>query len=76
MVTQLNDYNVALELQVWLDDEKRHVEKRSELREKVFAALTREGVEMPFETIQLAPVRFDEAGHGGADRVRSAIPAT
>lgn len=55
VVTQLNDYNVTLELQAWLDDERQHLQKRFELREKVFNALTAAEVEMPFETIQLAP---------------------
>jgi small conductance mechanosensitive channel len=54
-VTQLNDYNVTVELRVWLDNEREHVEKRAELRERAFQALSREGVVMPFETIQLAP---------------------
>ena len=57
VVMQLNDYNVALELQVWLRDERQHVEKRFALRERVFNALTQAGVEMPFETVQLAPFR-------------------
>ena len=57
VVTQLNDYNVTMELQVWLDNERDHVKKSLELREKVFKALTAAGVEMPFETIQLAPHR-------------------
>ena len=55
VVTQLNDYNVNLELRAWLNDERQHVHKRLELREDVFKLLTRAGVEMPFETIQLAP---------------------
>jgi small conductance mechanosensitive channel len=55
VVTQLNDYNVTLELQAWLENEREHVKKSLELREKVFKALTAAGVEMPFETIQLAP---------------------
>jgi len=55
VVTQLNDYNVALELQAWLKNEREHVKKSLELREKVFKALTAAGIEMPFETIQLAP---------------------
>ncbi|MDX1616244.1 MAG: mechanosensitive ion channel family protein [Candidatus Promineifilaceae bacterium] len=55
-VTGLNDYNVALQLQVWLDDETKHIEKRFELREGIFVALTTAGVDMPFETIQLRPV--------------------
>lgn len=56
VVTQLNDYNVAVELQVWLRNERDHVEKRFQLRERVFDALTEAGVDMPFETIQLAPM--------------------
>jgi len=59
VVTALNDYNIALELQAWLDNERQHVEKRFELREKVFQALNRAGVEMPFETIQLRPIQVD-----------------
>ncbi len=55
-VTQLNDYNVTVELQAWLDNEREHVEKRSNLRERAFNTLTRAGVEMPFETLQLAPL--------------------
>lgn len=56
VITQLNDYNVAVELQVWLRNERDHVEKRFQLRERVFETLTEAGVDMPFETIQLAPV--------------------
>jgi len=62
VTTALNDYNVALELQVWLIDERKHIEKRFELREKVFDALNRAGIEMPFETIQLAPMQVNMAG--------------
>jgi small conductance mechanosensitive channel len=61
IVTALNDYNTALELQIWLDDERQHVEKRSELREKAFKALDSAGIEMPFETIQLAPMQVNMA---------------
>jgi small conductance mechanosensitive channel len=55
VLTQLNDYNVTLELQAWLENEREHVKKSQALREKMFKALTAAGVEMPFETIQLAP---------------------
>jgi len=58
VVTALNDYNVAMELQAWIDDERRHVEKCFELREKVFKTLTQAGVELPFETLQLQPVEI------------------
>ena len=61
MVQQLNDYNVAIELQAWLKDERQHVEKRSELREKAFNALNKAGIEMPFETIQLSPMQVNLA---------------
>ncbi|MGD8405199.1 MAG: mechanosensitive ion channel family protein [Anaerolineales bacterium] len=62
VTTALNDYNTALELQAWLIDERQHVEKRAELREKVFYALNQAGIEMPFETIQLAPLQVNMAG--------------
>lgn len=58
VVTALNDYNVALELQAWIYNERHHVEKRFELREKVFTTLTRAGVEMPYETLQVQPVEI------------------
>jgi len=61
VVQQLNDYNVAIELQAWLIDERQHVEKRSELREKVFNAFNKAGIEMPFETIQLNPMQVNLA---------------
>jgi len=56
VVTALNDYNVALELRAWIYDERHHVEKRFELREKVFNTLTGAGVNMPYETLQVQPV--------------------
>jgi len=62
VTTALNDYNLALELQAWLIDERQHIEKRFELREKVFNALTKADVEMPYETIQLAPMQVNMAG--------------
>ncbi len=55
VVKALNDYNTLLELRVWLDDEKQHVPQRFKLRERVKDALDAAKVEMPFETIQLAP---------------------
>jgi small conductance mechanosensitive channel len=56
VVTALNDYNVALQFQVWLDHERDHVIRRFELREKIFTSLTEAGIHMPYETIELAPV--------------------
>jgi len=53
VVTALNDYNVAIELQVWLKNERQHVEMRSQLREKIFNKLTEVKVEMPFETLRI-----------------------
>ena len=63
VVQHLNDYNVAIELQAWLIDERQHVEKRSELREKVFNAFNKAGIETPFETIQLSPLQVNLANN-------------
>ncbi len=66
VVTQLNDYNVALELQAWIGDEREHVEHRYALRESIFNALNAAGVSMPYETLQLAPFDVRLAGQGGS----------
>lgn len=55
VVVKLNDYNVALELQAWLKNERDHIQQRFDLREGVFKVLTDANVEMPLQTIQLAP---------------------
>lgn len=60
VVTALNDYNVQIELQAWLDNEREHVPERSDLRENVFNALNAAGIEMPYETIQLTPVEIKQ----------------
>jgi small conductance mechanosensitive channel len=56
VVTDLGDFNVTVVLQAWVRDERRHVAKAAELREKAYHALTREGVEMPYETFAITPV--------------------
>lgn len=58
VVKALNDYNTLLELRVWLDDEKTHVAERFALRERMKNVLDAAKVEMPFETIQLAPFQM------------------
>ena len=58
VVTALNDYNVAMQLRVWLDDEHKHVLARHSLREKLFEALRSGGVEMPFQTFALTPLEI------------------
>lgn len=61
VVKALNDYNLEVELQAWLDDEKTHIVKRFELREKMFEAFRTAGIDMPFETVQIAPVELRSA---------------
>ena len=56
VVTQLNDYNVQLELRAWVFQERRHIELRVALREAVFESLRDAGVDMPFETLRLEPL--------------------
>jgi small conductance mechanosensitive channel len=58
VVTQLNDYNVAVELQAWLRNERTHVEERTALRENVFNALNAADVDLPYETIQIQPLQL------------------
>lgn len=53
VVTGLGDYNVGLQLQAWLDDERDHLAKRFELRERIFEVLRGAGVDMPTETIRV-----------------------
>jgi small conductance mechanosensitive channel len=65
VVAELNDYNVAIELQAWLQDERDHVHKRHQLRERAYAALVEAGVDLPFETIQLAPMDVTMHPNGG-----------
>lgn len=66
VVTQLNDYNVALEVRAWLKDERQHIPKRFALREAIFETLTAAGVDMPFETLQLTPLEIRQQGDGAS----------
>lgn len=56
VVTQLNDYNLALQLRVWIRDETTHVKARFALREALFDALRSADVDMPLETIAVHQV--------------------
>lgn len=56
VVTELGDFNVTVELRAWVHDERRHYELETALRERVYRALTRAGVDMPFETLRIEPV--------------------
>lgn len=58
VTTALNDYNVALELRVWLKDEKKHIAARQALREDLFLELRSAEVDMPFETFALSPIEL------------------
>lgn len=60
VVSELNDYNVMVTLRAWLHDERKHIAKRFELRERVFEALRSAGVDMPYETIKNLTVRLDD----------------
>lgn len=62
VVKELGDYNVTVELRAWIDDETKHIAERFALREAIKATLDEAKVDMPFETIQLAPIEV----RGGA----------
>lgn len=53
VVTGLNDYNIAIELQVWLQDEFEHLFTRFDLRQACFERLRAAKVEMPYETLEI-----------------------
>jgi small conductance mechanosensitive channel len=55
VVQELNDYNILLELQVWIENEREHIAERYALREAIFNAFRDADINMPYETIQLAP---------------------
>ncbi len=56
LVTALNDYNIELELRVWLENERVHVGKRADLREMLLDTLRAAEIEMPYETIQITGI--------------------
>lgn len=57
VVTQLNDYNLGLQLRVWIRDETAHVAARFALREALFEALRAADVDMPLETIAIQQIK-------------------
>jgi len=59
VVQELNDYNVLLELQVWIKNEREHIAERYALRETIYNAFRDADINMPYETIQLAPFRIE-----------------
>ena len=59
LVKELGDYYTALELRAWLDDTKKHVSVRAELREKIKNSFDAAGIEMPFEKIEILNHRLE-----------------
>jgi small conductance mechanosensitive channel len=55
-LNRVGDYFVEVGLYAWLSDEKTHIDKRLELRERAFEALRAAGIDMPYETLALAPL--------------------
>lgn len=51
VVKNLNDYNIEVELRVWIGDEREHLTSRVQLRELILETLRAAKVEMPFETL-------------------------
>ena len=63
VVNRLGDYSVTVTLMAWIEDERRHLSWKSDLREEAFEVLRAAGVDMPYETLSLTPVevRQEEA---------------
>lgn len=60
VLSAVNDYNLELTFQVWIEDETRHIAQRFALRERIFVALREAGVDMPYETFQIAAPADDD----------------
>jgi small conductance mechanosensitive channel len=75
VVTALNDYNIGMELQVWLDDEKQHIAVRHHLRERLLEALRKAGVDMPLQTLALRTVE-DQATTEPPDSNPGLLPSS
>ena len=58
VITDVGDYNVTAQFRVWIDDERQHVAIRFELRERLFEAFRTAGIDMPLQTVRLAPVEL------------------
>jgi len=59
VVEELNDYNILLELQVWIENEREHISERYALRESIYNAFRDANIHMPYETIQLSPFKIE-----------------
>ncbi len=63
VISAVGDYNVAAQFRVWIDDESQHIAMRFELREKLFEAFRAANIDIPYQTIQLAPVELIRASN-------------
>lgn len=63
VVLALNDYNIEVGLRAWIHDERQHDTVRARLLEQVNELFQAEGVDMPLETIQLAPFSIMESNN-------------
>ena len=55
LVDAINDYNLALIFRVWIDNERDHIRLRNQLIEDIYNTMLANKIEMPLETIQMAP---------------------
>lgn len=60
VVRALNDYNVLLELQAWIHNERDHQSLKFSLREEIFKAFNEHKIAMPFETIAIEPLKISK----------------
>ncbi len=61
VVTALNDYNLEVQLRAWAHNERDHVRLRTSLREAAYKVLHSNGVDMPFETFRIEPLKVQTA---------------
>ena len=51
VVNAINDYNIELIFQVWINNEREHIRLKFELRKKILSLLLEKNISMPFETL-------------------------
>ena len=60
LIEALNDYNIAIVFTAWIGNERDHIRLRAWLVERALETLRGAGVDMPFETLALAPLTVNQ----------------
>lgn len=59
LIDSINDYNLGLVFRVWIFNEREHIKLKNSLTEDIYNSMLKNNIDMPLETIQLAPMKID-----------------